>query len=56
MRLTPRALLLLGAVVLFVFALFTERAIDMLAIGLALLAGASLVDELGIGRRRMLGR
>jgi hypothetical protein len=57
MRLSLRAVLLMGAVLLFILALVTEdQASDFLTIGLALFAGASLVDELGIGRRRMLGR
>ncbi len=56
MKVTLRGVLLLGAVVLFVLALVSSsQGSDLLAIGLALFAGAFLVDDLGIGKRR-LGR
>jgi hypothetical protein len=52
-----RQILLIAAVVLFVIAAITDSSssFDYLAIGLACLAGALVVDELGFGRRR-LGR
>ena len=57
MKLSLRVLLLAGAVLLFVLALFSDtRASDFLTIGLALFAAAFLVDDLGIGKRRRLGR
>lgn len=57
MRLTLRALLLMGAVLLFVLALLTEeQSSDFLTIGLALFAGAFLVEDLGVGKRWRVGR
>ena len=51
MRFGLRALLLVVAVVLFVLAvLLDENAGDLLAIGLALMAGAMLVGDLGLDR------
>ncbi len=55
MKMSLRALLLAGAVILFVLSVVTGPSFDFLAIGLALFAGASLVDDLGFGKRR-LGR
>jgi hypothetical protein len=47
-----RTLLLIVAVVLFVLAALTDsNGADLLAFGLACLAGAFVVDELGIGTR-----
>lgn len=44
-----RALLLAGAVLLFILAVvIRESGFELMAIGLALLAGAFLVDDLGI--------
>ncbi|HLM35976.1 MAG TPA: hypothetical protein VK278_09370 [Gaiellaceae bacterium] len=49
MNFTPRALLLLAAIVLFVVALFSDlHQGDFLAIGLACVAAAFVVDELGV--------
>ena len=57
MRLSLRAVLLIGAVLLFVLALvIEEQSSDFLTIGLALFAGAFLVDELGVGKRWRVGR
>lgn len=57
MRLNVKALLLIAAVLVFVLALFgVGSAQKMLLGGLALLAGAFLVEDLGIGRRRRLLR
>jgi hypothetical protein len=57
MRLGLRALLLIVAIVFFVMAVFVERnAVDLMAGGLAVLAGALLVGDLGLEgrfRRRM---
>ena len=51
MRFGIRGLLLVVAVVLFVLAVvLDENASDLLAIGLALMAGAMLVGELGVDR------
>lgn len=51
MRFGVRALLLIGAVFLFLLALILEdNQFDLLILGLALFAGAHLVDELGIDR------
>ena len=57
MRIGLRQILLIAAVVLFVIAAVTNssNSLDYLAFGLACLAGALVVDELGFGRRR-LGR
>jgi hypothetical protein len=55
-RIGLRQILLIAAVVLFVIEAITDSSsFDYLAIGLACLAGALVVDELGFGRRR-LGR
>jgi hypothetical protein len=56
-RIGLRQILLIAAVVLFVIAAIANsgNSSDYLAIGLACLAGALVVDELGFGRRR-LGR
>ena len=57
MRLSLRAILLMGAVLLFVLALVTEeQSSDFLTVGLALFAGAFLVEDLGVGRRWRVGR
>ena len=49
MNLTPRTLLLLAAVVLFVVAVFSDvHYSDFLALGLACTAAAFVVDELGL--------
>jgi len=49
MNFTPRALLLLAAIVLFIVALFSDlHQGDFLAIGLACVAAAFVVDELGV--------
>lgn len=51
MRFGLRGLLLILAVVLFVLAVFLdENALDLIAIGLALLSGAFLVGDLGLDR------
>ena len=57
MRIGLRQILLIAAVVLFVIAAITDsgNSFKYLAFGLACLAGALVVDELGFGRRR-LGR
>jgi hypothetical protein len=49
-----RQILLIAAVVLFVIAAISNssNSLDLLAIGLACLAGALVVDELGLGRAR----
>lgn len=52
MRIGLRGLLLVLAVVLFVLAvLLEENALDLIAIGLALTAGALAVGDLGLDRR-----
>ncbi len=57
MRLNVKALLLIAAVLVFVLGLFGVGSVQkMLLGGLALLAGALLVEDLGIGRRRRLVR
>jgi hypothetical protein len=57
MRLNVKALLLIGAVLVFVLGLLGVGSVQkMLLAGLALLAAAFLVEDLGIGRRRRLGR
>ena len=49
MNLTPRTLLLIAAVVLFVVAVFSEvHWSDFVALGLAAVAAAFVVDELGL--------
>lgn len=57
MRIGLRQILLIAAVILFVVAAITNssNSSDFLAFGLACLAGALVVDELGFGRGR-LGR
>lgn len=51
-NLGPRAILLVVAIVLFVLAALTNASgVDLLAFGLACLAAAFVVDELGIGTR-----
>ncbi len=52
MNVSLRALLLIGAIVLFVLAILLEEKTTLLALGLAAFAGAFLVDDLGIGRTR----
>jgi hypothetical protein len=57
MRLNVKALLLIAAVLVFVLGLLGVGTLTkMLLAGLALLAAAFLVEDLGIGRRRRLGR
>ena len=52
MNLGLRTILLIVAVVLFVLAALTDsNSVDLLAFGLACLAGAFVVDELGPGTR-----
>jgi hypothetical protein len=52
MNLGLRTILLIVAVVLFVLAALTDsNSFDLLAFGLACLAGAFVVDELGVGTR-----
>lgn len=52
MNLGLRAILLIVAIILFVLAAVTDAsAADLLAFGLACLAAAFVVDELGIGTR-----
>ncbi|MBW3592346.1 MAG: hypothetical protein KY396_01490 [Actinobacteria bacterium] len=52
MNLGPRAILLVVAIVLFVLAALTNASgVDLLAFGLACLAAAFVVEELGIGTR-----
>jgi hypothetical protein len=53
-RIGLRQILLIAAVVLFVIAAISNssNSLDLLAIGLACLAGALVVDELGLGRAR----
>ena len=46
-----RSILLIVAIVLFVLAALTDASGDLLAFGLACLAAAFVVDELGIGAR-----
>ena len=49
MNLTPRTLLLLAAIVLFVVAVFSDvHWADFVALGLAAVAAAIVIDELGI--------
>jgi hypothetical protein len=51
MRFGLRGLLLIVAVVLFILAVvLDENGFDLLAIGLALMAGAMLVGDLGLDR------
>ena len=53
MRLGLRAILLIIAVVLFLLVfILDENEFDLLAAGLACLAGALLVDDLGLENRR----
>jgi hypothetical protein len=53
MTLGLRAVLLIVAVILFVIgALSDEGQADLIAFGLACVAGALLVEELGLGRGR----
>ena len=55
MRFTLKALLLAAAVFLFILAVFIEgNSLDLMLIGLALVAGALLVDDLGLGKKRLL--
>jgi membrane protein DedA with SNARE-associated domain len=56
-RIGLKQILLIAAVILFVLAAIANgsNTFDYLAIGLACLAGALVVDELGFGRGR-LGR
>jgi hypothetical protein len=57
MRLKVKAILLIAAVLVFVLALFDVGNVSKMTLaGLALLAGAFLVEDLGIGRRRGLRR
>ena len=57
MRLNVKAILLIAAVLVFVLALLGVGGVQkMLLAGLALLSAAFLVEDLGIGRRRRLGR
>ena len=61
MRFGLRAILLIVAIVMFVLAvILDESAFDLLALGLAALAGSLLVDDLGLDRaldrRGTLGR
>ena len=61
MRFGLRAILLIIAIVMFVLAVIVdENAFDLMALGLAALAGSLLVDDLGLdralGRRGPLGR
>ncbi len=61
MRFGLRAILLIVAIVMFVLAvILDENAFDLMALGLAVLAGSLLVDDLGLDRafdkRRPLGR
>jgi hypothetical protein len=52
-RIGLRQILLIAAVVLFVVAaLSTSNSIDILAYGLACLAGALVIEELGLGKGR----
>jgi hypothetical protein len=56
MRLGLRSILLIVAIVLFVVAMLREtNASDLIALGLAVFAGAFLVGDLGLGGR-MRGR
>ena len=49
MNLTPRTLLLIAAIVLFVVAVFSDvHWADFVALGLAAVAAAFVVDELGL--------
>ena len=57
MTLSLKALLLISAIVMFLLALvLDESQFTLLVLGLALLAGALLVEDLGLGRRRRLIR
>jgi hypothetical protein len=52
MNLGPRSLLLIAAIVLFVIAVFSEENYgDFVALGLACVAAAFVVDELGLSTR-----
>ena len=51
MRFGLRAILLIVAIVMFVLAvILDENAFDLMALGLAALAGSLLVDDLGLDR------
>jgi hypothetical protein len=53
MRLGLRSILLIVAIALFVVAMLREaNAVDMIALGLAVFAGAFLVGDVGLGGRR----
>jgi hypothetical protein len=54
MRLGLRSILLIAAIVLFVVAMLREgaNASDLIALGLAVFAGAFLVGDLRLGGRR----
>ena len=61
MRFGLRAILLIVAIVMFLLAvILDENAFDLMALGLAALAGSLLVDDLGLDRaldkRGPLGR
>lgn len=59
MQLGLRAILLVVAIILFIIAAISndgETAFDFLAIGLACVAGALVVDEFGMGGRLSGGR
>jgi len=52
MNLGPRSLLLLAAIVLFVVAVFSDvHWADFVALGLACVAAAFVVDDLGVSTR-----
>ena len=52
MRLGIRAILLIVAIILFLLSLVLDKnRMDMLAVGLAFLAGGLLVDDLNLGSR-----
>jgi hypothetical protein len=55
MKLSLKALLLAGAVLFFILAIFvTTNSFKLSMVGLALFAGAFLLEETGIGKRRLL--
>lgn len=57
MTLSLKALLLIDAIVMVLPALILDESqFTLLVVGLALLAGALLVEDLGVGRRRRLIR
>jgi hypothetical protein len=55
MKLSLKTLLLAGAVLFFILAIFvTSNSFKLSMVGLALFAGAFLVEDAGVGRRRLM--